>query len=106
MTDLELLERLRVKLEQPSAGTVSAVYNSPGSPYIAPALRYDVKVQTTGGERIIPNVRPSNKYPAEYDVYGAVVGTPVTIAWVGSTAYFNIPWSEAVTDECVPEPPP
>lgn len=90
-------------LSRPGKGRVVAVHNSPGSPTnVASPLCYDVAVDfgPPVNVRIYRQVPPVNRYPSEYDVYGASPGTKVHISWEGNTPRFTIDWSEAVTTDC------
>lgn len=92
-----------VNASRPTRGIVIAVHNSPGSPY-APGspMSYDVAVDHggTNGVRIYRNQLPVNKYPEEYDVYGAGPGTDALVHWEGNKPLFTINWAAAVTTEC------
>lgn len=101
-------ELQRYLADHPPTGKVVAVYNSPGSPYRQPALRYDVSIQTSQGEKHFAGVRPVNKYPERYDVHGAQPGTGITVTWFGDSPQFTIHWAEDVTTDCgepIPDDP-
>lgn len=90
-------------LQRPARGLVVAVHNSPGSPYaIDTPMNYDVMVDygPPQNQIIYRNQPPANRYPAEYDVYGAGPGTTCLISWEGNIPRFTIDWSEAVTTDC------